>query len=201
MKNEENNKIATIGVVGIILIVFLSVGFFMGRKVAPACVNSNHTDLKDKISSIKDENNKLSNYINAEKGEEAQKEDKEENKAKDKETNKKINSYNGYPGGYFKLKNGIFESSFKQSEYLDTGVIMTDMFPGASIVTYEVTPDNKGLISIYYEDEMINYEIYAECNPEDERYFINAARYKDSFSDKPEEVRNILNMITEVSRY
>lgn len=201
MKNEENNKIATIGVVGIILIVFLSVGFFMGRKVAPACVNSNHTDLKDKISSIKDENNKLSNYINAEKGEEAQKEDKEENKAKDKETNKKINSYNGYPGGYFKLKNGIFESSFKQSEYLDTGVIMTDMFPGASIVTYEVTPDNKGLISIYYEDEMINYEIYAECNPEEERYFINAARYKDSFSDKPEEVRNILNMITEVSRY
>lgn len=201
MKNEENNKIATIGVVGIILIVFLSVGFFMGRKVAPACVNSNHTDLKDKISSIKDENNKLSNYINAEKGEEAQKEDKEENKAKDKKTNKKINSYNGYPGGYFKLKNGIFESSFKQSEYLDTGVIMTDMFPGASIVTYEVTPDNKGLISIYYEDEMINYEIYAECNPEEERYFINAARYKDSFSDKPEEVRNILNMITEVSRY
>lgn len=201
MKNEENNKIATIGVVGIILIVFLSVGFFMGRKVAPACVNSNHTDLKDKISSIKDENNKLSNYINAEKGEEAQKEDKEENKAKDKEINKKINSYNGYPGGYFKLKNGIFESSFKQSEYLDTGVIMTDMFPGASIVTYEVTPDNKGLISIYYEDEMINYEIYAECNPEEERYFINAARYKDSFSDKPEEVRNILNMITEVSRY
>ena len=201
MKNEENNKIATIGVVGIILIVFLSVGFFMGRKVAPACVNSNHTDLKDKISSIKDENNKLSNYINAEKGEEAQKEDKEENKAKDKETNKKINSYNGYPGGYFKLKNGIFESSFKQSEYLDTGVIMTDMFPGASIVTYEVTPDNKGLISIYYEDEMINYEIYAECNPEEERYFINAARYKDSFSDKPEEVRNILNMIIEVSRY
>ena len=112
-----------------------------------------------------------------------------------------IISYNGYPGGYFKLKNGIFESSFKQSEYLDTGVIMTDMFPGASIVTYEVTPDNKGLISIYYEDEMINYEIYAECNPEEERYFINAARYKDSFSDKPEEVRNILNMITEVSRY
>ena len=201
MKNEENNKIATIGVVGIILIVFLSVGFFMGRKVAPACVNSRHDDLKDKISSIKDENNKLSNYINAEKGEEAQKEDKEENKAKDKETNKKINSYNGYPGGYFKLKNGIFESSIKQSEYLDTGVIMTDMFPGASIVTYEVTPDNKGLISIYYEDEMINYEIYAECNPEEERYFINAARYKDSFSDKPEEVRNILNMITEVSRY
>ncbi len=201
MKNEENNKIATIGVVGIILIVFLSVGFFMGRKVAPACVNSSHDDLKDKISSIKDENNKLSNYINAEKGEEAQNAEKEENEAKDKETNKKINSYNGYPGGYFKLKNGIFESSFKQSEYLDTGVIMTDMFPGASIVTYEVTPDNKGLISIYYEDEMINYEIYAECNPEEERYFINAARYKDSFSDKPEEIRNILNMITEVSRY
>lgn len=198
MKNEENNKISTIVVVGIIIIAFSCVGFFMGRKAVPKCNDSNHANLEHKISSIKDENKKLSDYINGEKNEEKP---KESSKVEIKEKKEKVSSYNGYPGGYFKLKNGIFESSFKQSEYLDTGIIMTDMFPGASIVTYEVTPDNKGLISIYYEDEMINYEIYAECNPEAERYFINAARYKDSYGDKPEEVRNILNMITEVSRY
>lgn len=67
-------------------------------------------------------------------------------------------------------------------------------------MAYEVTQDNKGLICIRYDGDMGNYEIYAECNPDEERYFINAARYRDAYSDKPDEVRNILSMITDVSR-
>ncbi len=197
MKNEENNKISTIVVIVIIMIAFLCVGFFIGRKTSPLCADSNHTDLERKISSIKDENKELSDYINGNKVEEKPKENSE---VEVKETKEKVSSYNGYPGGYFKLENGLFESSFKQSEYLDTGITMTDMFPGANIVAYEVTQDNKGLICIRYDGDMGNYEIYAECNPDEERYFINAARYRDAYSDKPDEVRNILSMITDVSR-
>lgn len=198
MHNKKENNIIIIVFISIIALLFLGIGFFIGKSSVSNCRDSNHKQIEKRISELKAENKALSSDTESVSKEKTDNEETPEDKSKEDNTN--ISSYKGYPGGYFKLVDGVYENSFENSYYMDTGIVMTEMFPKANITTYEVDPDKNGLIGISQIDENVHYEIYVVCNPFDERYYFEAARLGDRYSENPEEVRDILNMITEISR-